>query len=290
MSVVSKIFQEACKRNSVQYSKVDPDGIVLILQFTGSDSEKTQHVIIGNNLGLNSSSIDSLCQDKLFSYHALKSVVQMPETVSWIDPMAPEPYDGFSANIDREEVIKQVLAYLHQNKKIVLKPNSRSRGENVFVCQSEGEAQSAVEQIFNLDSYLYDHVLLTQPYLEIAKEYRAIFYKGELQFLYLKNNRYATSSFRGNVSPLHFENATADLILDQKLQEGISDFVRPVFNTIPLRYVGVDVVELADGSLKLLELNSKPGYTYFVRDAGTQELDKLFDKMLSDFRGEYEKR
>lgn len=285
MSDVSKLVIAACQRNLVAYSVYDTDKLVVSLDF---DSKK--HLVVANNLGLNSSSVDKICTDKFFSYLLLNSEIRLPKSFVFIDPDAPEPYQNFSRQSSKQEVVGAISALLQKYKKIVIKPNSKSRGVNVFLCQTTQEIAQAVATIFERNSYKYDHVLLVQEYVDVKNEYRVVVYDQRIMFAYLKNNSGANSKFVGNLSPLHYENATADLVTETKLLSKLEQWMQPIFQKLPLKYGGLDIVEDSNGKFVLLEINSQPGYSFFLQDNDSSQLEQFFDVFIKDLKDSNEKK
>jgi glutathione synthase/RimK-type ligase-like ATP-grasp enzyme len=146
------------------------------------------------------------------------------------------------------------------------------------LCESREQVQESLEIIFNVNSKDYDYVALAQEYIEIAHEYRAVFYQGKLVLLYEKDKSQA--AFAGNLSPLHWEGATAKHIIDQNLMSEIEDFVKPVFAEIRINYAGFDVALDRKGQCWLIEINSSPNYDIFVRDNDRQIVVTMFKGIL----------
>jgi len=92
--------------------------------------------------------------------------------------------------------------------------------------------------------------------------------------------------FVGNLSPLHWENSKSVLIDDKNFLTKMSAFIKPVFSKIDLKYAGLDIIEDKLGKLWLIEINSQPGFTYFIRDNSDKEIIKMYRKILLDLRNQ----
>lgn len=282
MSVIIALLKKACDQLDLKYVPVDDSGIFLKIFFEGGGSR----LFIANNLGLNSEVVEKICRDKSYSHTLLSEVVRMPKTDTYIDPDPPEIYASFKSFGSTDSIAQEIIKR-HGGKSLVefpllLKPNSGSMGINVFKCESNAEVAHAVTTIFDKKSYKYDHVLLAQEYVQVQKEYRVLMYNHKIQFVYQKDNTQKTAKFVGNISPLHYANAKAVLVTDLAFISRLQEFIDPIFSHLDLQYAGLDIVVDQAGQLYLLEINSKPGFSYFVKDIGEVEVIKLFKKVLSD--------
>jgi len=269
--ITTELITKACKELHLNFSYATKNKTVLNIHFPNKD-----HFIINSNLGLISSTKAHLCLDKAYQYEILSDVVNLPETTSYLDPHSK--YSEFTKLKSHQEIKKDIIN--NNSFPIIVKKNTGTEGENVFLCHNEKELTKAINNIFNLNSSLYDHVLLVQEYINIKNEYRAIFYKHQLELLYKKDNHQA--EFIGNLSPLHFEGAKAIEISDQNLQEKITKFVTPIFTKLDLIYGGFDIAEDQNGQFYLIEINSVPGYAHYLENNREEKLLTLFKKILGD--------
>lgn len=270
------VVKEVCKELGLAYKNVDADGVFLRVDLGNNNF----HLCIADNLGLNDEVVEKICRDKAYSYALLEPYIKMPKTISYVDSKFSHPEIG-------EKLHEQIASEIFANFQfpVILKPNSKSSGTNVLLCTNSEEVTAAVTQIFNTDSFAYDHVLLAQEQIHIAREFRVIVYKGEIQFLYQKDNTGSESRFVGNLSPLHYENAKAVLIDESKenaLVQQIKDFIAPLFVHLKLQYAGLDIAVDGTGQLYLFELNSRPAFEYFIRDNGNQKVAQLVKRVLTD--------
>jgi glutathione synthase/RimK-type ligase-like ATP-grasp enzyme len=282
MSVTIPLLTQACKNLELPYEFLDKNKVVLKVSFLDKS-----HLFIANNLGLNNEVVEKICRDKSYTYQLLKDIVSIPETDTYIDPKAPEIYRGFSKFRTQCAVVSDILN--KDLESIILKPNSKSMGVNVFDCNTEVSVKKAVASIWDKKSYYYDHILLAQEKITIQKEYRVVVFNGKVELVYQKDNQLVFTNsipkYIGNVSPLHYEGAKAVLLSvknkkDKKIISDLQSFLSPIFKNIDLKYAGIDVVLDSNNKYQLLELNSKPGYSFFVRDNGSDEVISFFEKVL----------
>ncbi|NCN03671.1 MAG: alpha-L-glutamate ligase [Candidatus Pacebacteria bacterium] len=271
--VTTNLIATACKELNLDFSFVTKNKTIVAIKLPDKI-----HYIINSNLGLINSTEAHLCIDKAYQYEILNKVVNIPPTISYLDPFSK--YGNFAPYKTHQEIEDQIISDF--SLPIVIKKNTGTEGENVFACHNRSEVKKAIQDIFNLDSYLYDHVLIAQDRIDIKNEYRAIFYKNKLELLYKKDNSQA--QFIGNLSPLHFAGAKAFDITDNKLLQRVESFVLPVFEKISLSYAGFDIAEDQTGKLWLIEINSVPGYAHYLDNNPQEKVFNLFTKILADLK------
>lgn len=266
-TVLSEVLQEL----DIQYSYIDTDEVVFAIEL----GDKT-HFIINNILGLNSESDVKICSDKAYTFDVLRDVVSMPHTKKYLDP------DGPYARYAEFEHLDAILADTAENFvfPFIVKKNSGSLGSQVFWCEDAAAVAKAAHSIFNRNSHSYDHVLLAQQGISIATEWRVLMLYGQLEFMYQKDVSQAT--FSGNLSPLHWDEGRAVLDTDVTTQQEIQQFLNPIFSKWQLPYGGFDVVRDTAGKLWLIEVNSHPAFSIFLRDNEATPLKNMYKKILKE--------
>jgi len=214
--------------------------------------------------------------DKGHSYHLLKDKINTPKAVSFLSPFCEPNYQQYLDYIDIDAIVAEIDKIFAVP--LIIKSNQGHTGNNVFFCQNREQIELSIKQIFNVNSKDYDYVALAQEYINIANEYRAIIFNGELLLLYEKSK--ANAKFVGNLSPLHWEGAKAVHITERKLLSEIEEFIQPIFQEMPLIYAGADIAIDENGKFWLIELNSSPNYSIFTRDNEERILIEMFKKML----------
>lgn len=273
------LIKKACQNIGFNFKDIDDAGVFLRIDL-GDDRF---HLCIANNLGLNDEVVEKICRDKAYTHDLLDDFIKMPNSSSYLDSQSPELYLSFTKFKSHQEIVDDIIK--NNRLPLVLKPNSKSMGVNVFACESKEEVASAVDTIFDKNSFQYDYVLLAQEKIEIVKEFRVLVYNQEIQFFYQKDNTDENAKFEGNLSPLHFGNSQAVLLdknKDEAIYQKIRNFIQPIFSKMKLNYAGLDIAIDSSGELYLLEINSKPGFTYFVKDNSEVEVVKMFEKIIKD--------
>lgn len=275
MSVHTKCLIEACKRLDILYSFVAGDENFLQVNLGGH-----RYYFPGASTPFNNGATSKICRDKEFSYKLLKDAIAMPKSMGFVDPEGPEGYRGYARVSSTEGIIENICAEF--KFPVIVKRNSGSQGQHVFLCKNRDEVKAAVQVVFEKDekdSKGYDHVVLAQEYIVAKKEYRAVVFEKNILLLYEKDISGAV--FTGNLSPLHWENSKAIRIIDEKTIGRMQAFTAPIYPLLDLRYGGLDIIEDASGNLSLVELNSRPGFGRFAKDNGSEPLVQMYVKILS---------
>ncbi len=228
----------------------------------------------------NSEDVARICKDKEYTFHILKDLVSMPRTVGYLDPNVPAEFKKYSKFENFDAIADDIEKRF--SFPLIVKRNAGSLGRNVFECKNSLELREKIQVIFSKDSSEYDYIALAQEKVDIAHEYRVVVLNGEIEILYEKDFLHAT--FEGNLSPLHWKNAKAVVVEDQVIRAQIADFIAPIFDTIPLSWGGLDVAIDRGGKLWLFELNSHPGFSYFIKDNGQAMVIELYKKALKNLK------
>ena len=262
---------EACRELNIPYEILHPSQNLIRIRYGGED-----YFFVNYMTAFDSGSLAQIFKDKEYTYQLLKAHINTPKTLSFVSPHCEDKYQKYLSFPDIESIVLEV------NKNfafpVIIKRNRGSGGNNVFLCESGEQIKAALEIIFNVNSKDYDYVALAQEYIEITREYRAIFCKEKLVLLYEKDKSQA--EFAGNLSPLHWEGAKAQHITNSRVIAEIEDFVRPVFAEMAIDYAGFDIALDTKGVYWLIEINSSPNYDIFVRDNDRQIVVTMFKGIL----------
>ena len=224
----------------------------------------------------NSDVVNRICADKEFTYLLLNEVIAMPATLGFFNPDSLDIYELYRNVKSRTEIIETI----QQNFSwpLIMKRNAGQQGNNVFLCPTEKDLHRALKKIYNPKSQQYDYVALAQEYIKPKAEYRLIFFREKLLLAYEKS--IAGATFNGNLSPLHWDQAQAIPIEDQAQLAALADFAQPIFAPLPVTFAGLDVIEDEQGKLWLIEINTRPGFKFFIHSNGEQPLIEMYEKIL----------
>ena len=265
----------ACEKLSIPYQIMHPNQN--LVRFA---TDNKYYYFVNYTPPFNNQDIALILKDKEYTYCVLKDIINMPRTQGFLSPFVEGKYREY-LKLDNFELIKDKIVSDFPLPAIV-KRNRGSAGHNVFICRQPDDVKSSLEAIFDINKRGYDYVALAQEYIEISHEFRAVFFAKKLRLLYEKDN--SNASFAGNLSPLHWEGAKARHITDAPQLAAIQQFVEPIFSQLPINYGGFDVAIDKNGQYWLLEINSSPNFSIFVRDNKKQIAIDMFAEMLEEFR------
>lgn len=263
----------ACDQLGLQYSFKDRNKNLLFV--TTGDKHVT---FLNSSTSFNNETVAKICKDKSFTYQLLNKFVSMPKTLDYLDPEVPAEFKSYVLQKNNTEVTDNILSNF--SFPIVLKPNQKSHGTNVFKCSNEVEILAAVNTIFDKKTINYDYLLLAQECIQSKQEFRVITFKGKVELVYLKD--ISEAKFSGNLSPLHWEGAKAKHIQDDILIKEIQEFINPIFSQIDLVYSGLDIIIDNQDKMWLVELNSQPVFRKFIEENNKQIVVDMFKRILSN--------
>ncbi|MES2436638.1 MAG: alpha-L-glutamate ligase [Patescibacteria group bacterium] len=262
---------QACNELHISYSFYDSNH-----NFVGLNVKKPSY-FANASTPLNDESVSKICKDKEFTFKLVGTIVRMPKTLGFVNPLCDPQYqkyvqyDSYAAIASK---IEKEFTY-----PLIIKMNSGSRGANIYKCHNKQDVLKALAIIYNKQSFQYDYIALAQEYISIAREFRVIIFNKKVVLVYEKD--FSKAQFVGNISPFHQENARALHITDSVLVTKLQNFIDPLFSRLDVMFAGLDIVLDKDGDCCMIELNSKPGFEYFVRDNGYSALVDVYKKIIS---------
>ena len=266
-----KMLLEACKRLDIEYEILHPNQNLVKVKICDREFYFTNY-----STPLTPQSIAEIFKDKQYFYQVFRDVVKMPRTVSFISPYCDQKYQEYLQFSTIEEIIAEIESNFELP--IILKRNRGSGGNNVFKCFDFAQVRIALSSIFNVNSKSYDYIALAQECIHIVKEYRSVCLNQEQVILYDKD--FSQAEFTGNLSPLHWDGAIAKQVNNHETIAAIAEFIEPIFQKMPIAYVGLDVAIDDRGVYWLIEANSHPNFDIFIRDNGEDAIVELFEKFL----------
>ncbi|HAC64901.1 MAG TPA: alpha-L-glutamate ligase [Cyanothece sp. UBA12306] len=266
-----KFWIATCQELKINYEIVHPSGNLLKIKLG-----EQYYFFADTRTPFNSQSLSVVLKDKEYTYCLLKDKINMPDTLGFVNPFCQEKYQQYLTYKSLEAIEQKISSSLQFP--LIIKQNSGSQGKNVFLCQKQEQIPNYLKIIFNIQSCNFDPIALAQQYIQIKYEYRAIFFDKKLVLLYKKDT--SNANFIDNLSPLHWEGSKACYIDDSYLKSTIEEFVKPVFEAIPLNYGGFDIIIDEKDQYWLLEINSSPSYNVFANDNDPRILLDMFKYIL----------
>jgi len=259
---------KACAQRNISFETFHhTENIALVAQ---------KHLFVNWSVPILSHAVARLCTDKEYAYTFFKNIVRMPVTCGFLDAAVEDTYSEYLVEKTTSEMLEKILKDF--TLPVIVKRNSGSHGSNVYLCRNSDEITRALRAIFNRQSSEYDYVALVQEYFDSHIERRVVLLDGRVSFAYRKD--ITSAVFKGNLSPLHWENAKG-ILCTREEELRMEKFLAPLFRVgSDLRYVGVDILEDVDGNLCLVELNGSPGYRVFIRDNGDSRVVQMYGEIL----------
>ncbi len=271
MLVQLQCLIKACDELDLSYRFYDNNHNVISVKTAKGD------VWFANSaVGINSDTDNNIAVDKFFTYSLLKTVVNMPKTSCFVDPFIREKYSQYAqfkcyAAIADEIMQSHILP-------CIIKPTRGTHGVNVFACSTKEEVLNAVTAVLDPRSKDYDYTVLAQEYIKPHKEYRIVMVRGKILFIYEKDLTNAV--FKGNLSPLHWEDAKAVLVKDKLIISNFQKVVDKLYAQFPIAFAGLDIIIDNSDKKYLLEVNSRPGFKLFIDDNGDREIVDMYKNIL----------
>ena len=256
MHSVKRIIEELQNQN-IQYQLINPYKKVEIEQLDSSS------ILINRVSGINYDDADLQYYEKLnikvynepnssrvfrdkskqYNFFKLNSIPTI-ETLA-LDCTAPKELESFCNSFEEQ--------------RFLLKPYRSNR------------AQGIIETSLPLENYQYlksknDLRYILQPFLPKKCEWRILIIDKDIIGIMRKNSE-------SLYSILNCESAQLTLIERPSLQ--LDDFLQNCIQKIPLFMYALDVLELPDGTLKLIEVNSMPGLKH-VENICNKNIAEIF--------------
>ena len=265
-----KTLMEACDLMGVGYQAYIKDGNMLILDI------KNKPTFVNCKTPLNTESISFVCQDKSYFYQLTKDLVPQPKTTSYLTPETEGDFLQYCqfSSLDNiaEDIEKQHLYPL------IVKPNRGAQGVNVRKVSNRTELHQALQAIFDPQSKHFDYKCIAQAWVNIKKEYRAVFLDGQLELLYEKN--LDDAEFTGNLSPHHWQGSRPLEVDSPAISHQVQKLIKPLLDEIAIRYAGFDIVIDVDNNWCLLEANTGPALEIYMGVYGQYKIIELYKKMI----------
>ena len=226
----------------------------------------TPHIFFKCRVPFNNDTFNVICKKKHLTYSLLKDFVLMPRTKII--------YEDKSKDI--EDIKNEIVS--EYSFPLVVKTNSGLMGQGVFLCKGINQVHAALENIFSVNNRHYDGIALAQEFISYSSEYRVVVFMNKVMFVYKKT--FEGQRFSEVDGSAYQKKEIPVLVEDVEIINKISSFVESITKATPLEFSGIDLVQDSEGRLVLLELNTHPGFTDFIKECGTKQVEDLYHQML----------
>lgn len=227
---------EICNEKNIKYTFLSKDWIIKLER-----DEKIAY-IVGIRFSINSVTASSIAADKYATYEVLKDAnIPIIEHKIIFNKKFRVGYDS---DLNTK---KEIINYINsqENKKVVVKANEGSCGNNVYLCESIIEVNKAVKKIFK-----HKETASICPFYDIDTEYRVICLDYEPKLIYGKKP--CKGMWKHNLS----QGASVIDVKDEILKSKLIDIAVEAAKTIRIRFASVDIIKLKTGELLIMEINS----------------------------------
>lgn len=189
---------------------------------------------------LNNYAAAIICNDKYATYCALSSenIPVLEHKILFNPLMRDKKLSDFSSK-------KELKQYLKKHGKLVIKDNTGTKGEGVYLCDNFLDIKRKIKQLFKKK----DAVVIL-PFYNIDVEYRCIFLDGNVELIYEKHKE--KGGWKHNLS----QGAKASLVTDVPLKNKLESLAKKVAEVLDVNFVSIDISRLATGELYVMEVNS----------------------------------
>ncbi len=150
---------------------------------------------------------------------------------------------------------------------VVIKSKFGSLGKGIYKISSKEELKNIVEQIDLLDEN-YEYLL--QEYIPEAKDtYRVIMLGANIKYII----KYSAKEF--GFKSNYIQNDQAEIT---KINEEVINICTKIYNVMNLNIMGIDLIKMSDGTYKVCEINSNPGFMYLKTQKNVD-----FENVLIDY-------
>jgi len=259
---------KACRELGLAYEPLDREGNFLRVDIGG----RWEYFQLSKT-PFNSEVMHGICRDKMHSYQLLNGSVRMPRTLSFLDVELEKKYRDYLELASVDAILERIEREFRYP--LVIKRNRGYLGINVYLCPDRTRALSALGAIFDQRSKHYDYLALAQEFVPTREEFRLVCAFGKPVLTYRRGNGRLF-----NARYWELAQQRASLVPDPGLEQELVEFVRPVYATLPIDFVGFDVVRSTEGKLYLLELNSSPRFDHVIDGNGQACVIEMYKKTL----------
>lgn len=293
MNNVQKIIKEICDENGISFKLVSKDWVSIL------EKDNKYRYIIGYKFPLNNQSSSKICDDKFALYEVIKEfkIPVVEHNIVYND------YD-----------IKKLNEYCKQfNYDMVIKNNCGTCGNDMYHVNSFDEIISKMNLLF-----AGNKSVSISPYYEIKTEYRIIVLNDNVELVYGKKKPIVVGDGKSTIYELlclfnqnYFMNIKDDnlnrvlkegeifeynwqfnlskgampfLLENTLLEDKLKIMAIEIAQILGIKFASIDIIELIDGTLLLLEVNSGVMMDNFSKsiDNGKNIVKSIYTKVINE--------
>jgi len=236
--LMPKIVADYAHRSGIDFRAFSDEWVLRLTR------GKTIKWIVGYKFDINGSAAGELAQDKVATYSAMHA--------AGID--AVEHY--LVRSLPQELIHVAELHQLLNGMPVVAKPLDGTGGREVALFRSMDEALDMIRSSG-------EPAWALSPHYDVQAEYRLIMLNGELLLAYEKTQ----PTDRGELKLFNLGYGAVAVDVTDETKQHLLLIAERVMYATALHLAAVDIVRLADGSLKVLEVNDGISMEHYARQS-----------------------
>lgn len=304
-----RMLKNACEKRNIE---MDVLSFGYITKLTKGNIVK---YIYGRHFDNNTGVFAKIARDKYALYEVLKSNdLPIIEHKMLFNPKTREDY------MTREKLESIVKEYLVAHPEgIVIKPNDGYSGIGVSKVNTFDEAIKKIDEIF-----IEKDNLVMCPLYNFKNEYRVIFLDGKMELVFSKERPFVIGNGKNTIKELYLENidsfspkltiekmeqipleyvpevgekvllswkhnlyngAVPRIVEDEETLEKLQELLLDINSKFKIFFASVDIVELEDGSFRVIEINSSVHMDIFSEtlENGKDLVENIFGAVLDKY-------
>lgn len=266
LEFLKDIVKEICIEKKIEFNLLSKDWIIKLSR------EGKVAYIVGTKFSINSVASAGIASDKYATYEVLREAnIPIIEHKMIFNSKFRK---GFASDFNSTKEIKQYIKS-QSNGKCVLKANSGSCGDDVFLCESYFDFLRNIRKIFK-----YKESASLCPFYDIDTEYRVICLDDNVRLIYGK--KASQNGWKNNLS----QGAVVIDCTDEELKHNLEDLAIKVMQKLAIRFASVDIIKLKTGELLIIEVNSGVTINKYIdfvengKEVAKQIYSEAIEKML----------
>lgn len=261
--ILPDVIRSICLRKDILLEAFSEDWVIRLTK------DNSSAWIYGYHFDLNSGAANEIANDKVATYLVLDTA-GIPAVAHYLlRSEAREP-------IVASKIVQRIP---DASNPFVIKPLSGSSGKYLHYASN---LAAGLEIIHSSGESAW----AASPHEDIVKEFRIVTLDKEPELIYEKTNPAVVNDLR--LFNLGLGARAVNISQENSAREKLSELASAASHALHLRAAAVDIVQLADGQLKVLEINSGISFEHYGRQSQQnhkkveQIYDKIIDRMLTN--------
>ena len=233
---LKNLVKEICIEKNIKITLLSKDWVIKL------EREDKKAFIVGMRFSINSVTASSIAADKYATYEVLKDA-NIP--IIEHKMIFNKKYRvGYESDLKFKKEISNYIKSVG-NKRVVVKANEGSCGNDVYLCKTISEVNQSLKQIFK-----HKKTASICPFYDIDTEYRVICLDYQAKLIYGKKP--SKGMWKHNLS----QGASVIDVNDENLKNKLTEIAIKATKAIGIRFASVDIIKLKSGELFIIEVNS----------------------------------